>query len=318
MWHHRSALGSRFRIPLLPLFTCICFAAAVALWLGWQLAVDGPAPYLKAARDHLRGHFGTWGSTVNTDARPLTRPTRFIKTLLVFSLGGWWPSLPTIRLPATVCWLGLTAVGGVRLLRHSYRPVRLLALTWSLPYLIWLVFGQAVDLPRQHFPLAVWVCVVAALGLPHRLWQSVPIGSMAIASVAFVTWPLALEHHETPMGEQQLAEFLRLQARSSRVVLITHNISPLVRAMAPRARQVTARSGGRARQVQELQQERFRVFATDKALTADDLSRGEWVPVVRFCQNSFIRPWGSQWLVYEFAPGSTPPTHLECFIHRGP
>jgi len=207
-----------------------------------------------------------------------------------------------------VLWLVLLFRGTRTLIRMPDRGVQWLAALWFLPYAFWLIVGQAVMLPRQHLPVVVTCCLFAALGLPSIRFRPALLGTMMVA-LAMVTVPRALNHQTQPLQEQQVGDFLAKQLRHHRVAMIDRKTWPLAKSIAPQVLWVQRR-GDKA---EPLRRQGYTVFSPAGVLSDKEEASGLWIPSARICQGEYLRPWGTNLIIYQYNPGMTPPPFLPCY-----
>jgi hypothetical protein len=129
---NKVKLKGNLTLPILPLVVLVSIALPIILWLGWQIKAEG-THFFEAANTHLEGHYEQWGGSVTTDHNLLSRPFRFFETNLVYGLGGWLPSTPLVRLPATIGLTALLLLGCYRLIKSPKPTALILALLWAVP-----------------------------------------------------------------------------------------------------------------------------------------------------------------------------------------
>ncbi len=210
-----------FFLPLL------AFVLTVGLWLGWQVAMEGPKVLEvitnRAASNYQVHDFvlqnggdgdpATWG--VFTRAKVLT------KMVSVYGVGGWWPGVPEIRLLVSLLLAGLLLLGGWRLIRNWRSAALHLAVLWSLPYFVTSVqISHDLNMARYTFPLVALLCIVAGLGLPsQKIARSLALFGLTIA-LLLVTGPLALQHRVSPPLGQRLADFANIYLDPAKAAVI--------------------------------------------------------------------------------------------------
>jgi hypothetical protein len=276
---------------VLPLLVIGCFGLAVSLWFGWQLLMEGWG-FFVAGDQHLVGHYTEWGGSVTTDKNILTRPVRLLETLTVYGLGSWWPGLDLIRLPATLIMLALAGAGSVRLVRAQSRQPLIMGLLWAVPYFLWILVGNDVDLARYEFPLVALICGLVGAGLPER--KKLAGGAILAAglSLALITIPQAIEHHTSPpIGERMVKYVNTNPAAGKKVYLINGATAPLAFFLEDEAH------GVYSQQVtdDQLEPETARLQSAGWNLYLTALPRQAppgWFPVARLCRGQFMESRG--------------------------
>ena len=308
-------------LPILPLVALFSLALPVILWLGWQIKAEG-THFFEAANTHLAGHYEEWGGSVTTDSNLLSRPLRFFETNLVYGWGGWFPSTPLIRISVTISLTALLISGGYRLFKSPKRIALFLALLWAVPYALWILIGNDVDLARYDFPLIAMTCIVAGMGLPQGRLKSQLALIMVLISLCIVTVPLAVEHHVSPPIGQRLAAYSNTNLNPAKsAVIITDDVPTLVFFMseiAPSYRTLRFSNDQIAIQTWRLESQGKTVYATLNPANATT----DWEPVARFCRGRFMESRGpiETWL-YRHKPdavskskqsASPPDVGLQC------
>lgn len=276
---------------LLPLLVAACFGLTVSLWLGWQFLMEG-WKFIEAGDTHLVGHYTEWGGSISTDKNLLTRPLRMVETLVVYGLGGWWPGLSLLRLPATLGLLALIVAGFKGLVSSSNRTVLYMTILWAGPYFVWILLGNDVDLARYDFPLVAILCVLAGSGLLSNRY----LGRLAIPliglSLALITIPQAIEHHTLPPVGDQLVNYARANSPTN-AFIINDDTSPLIFFLldeTPETYSVRVATAGIEEATTKLEAAGYAVYVT--ALPGSALPGSDWVPVARFCRGQFMESRG--------------------------
>ncbi len=175
------ALG--FRLSALPLLAVLLGAGTLGrprgwlhaglglgvgllLWLPWFLVQVGPAEFLAQGQAFSAGHFGDWGQTAFSGVGLVHRPGAFLAGLA--SASGW--NQPWVL-----------AAGLVLLAAVARRGAQLGTLwrLWTLPYSLWLLFGQNLSRGRHYLPLLLAGC-----------WALTQVSADQPAFSARQKWPL--------------------------------------------------------------------------------------------------------------------------------
>jgi hypothetical protein len=286
--------GDRWRGLPAPLVIFSAGLAGMLPWLIWLLARD-PSALLYGARSHVGGHFGQWGGSLWTDAHPVTRPLRALRTLAVYGLGARWSDRWGLAVSAS--WAALLAMAAAWRQWES-RVSRLVAL-WALPHLLYVFVGHDMDFPRYMLSAVALLSVLGGLA-PMRFGRAGFVAVIvAAAAMTQVSFPLAIRQRHQPPAEISVARFLA--GRHAAVAVVDHPGLPfflegadadIVWAVTtadeiPRWREVWAGAGRE-------------VFATEPP----PLDAFGWIPVGHFCRDPLINPYLSPelWL---FAPASS-------------
>lgn len=278
----------RFGLPLLVIG---CFGMAIAVWLGWQFQMEGWS-FLEAGDRHLVGHYTEWGGSVTTDKNVLTRPVRMFETLGVYGLGGWWPGIDLIRLPATLLLLVLAGTGSYRLVHGKSRQPLIIGLLWAGPYFLWILLGNDVDLVRYDFPLVALICVLAGLGLPEQKKLAGGVMVTVCLSMALITIPQAVEHRNNPHIGEKLVKYVNTNPLTGKKVYIVDDATSLLgffledEAPGVYSRRITD---------DKLEQETAKLEGAGWNLYLTALpgqAPPGWFPVIRLCRGQFMESRG--------------------------
>jgi hypothetical protein len=320
VWQYRKDKLQLGKFPLkinLLVVAALCLGLPIVYWLGWQWLMEGPK-FVQAALTHLDGHYSEWGGSITTDHQVLTRPVRLLQTVVVYGLGGWWPGTPLFRLGATVAMLLLVGRGGWRLFKNPNRTPLILAVLWLVPYGLWILLGNDVDLARYDFPFIALLCILAGLGLPTstdiktryikpKFIPALILGGVVIL-VGAVSVPLALDHHTNPPIGGKLADFANRHLPQAAQVFLADNISPMVFFMlyqAPTVQLRRATDDALLSQVLQLSQTYpvFLATATPPAAMPEN-----WVEVTNFVRNPYLESRGplEVWF-YQYVPVKATP-----------
>lgn len=258
--------------PRIAVFLTAIFVAG--LWLGGLWIHEGGA-LIDTTRAHLAGHSGQWGNTASLDPVPWTRPLRLLRVLLVDALGGWWPGLSWTRLPATLGAFALVFRGLHRIQVDSAWPLRPLLIAWTVPYVLWVLLGFDLDVPRYALPLAAVVALLAGIGVPSR--GGVPLLIALGVAQAVVSVPLALEHARQPSLGYALVDAVKADAGGRRPALLVTDPLLFVPASALSADgPLYADPAALSKEAHRLETAGFLVYATTPAPD----SPGEWEKVL--------------------------------------
>ena len=291
-WKRRDERWHGLRAPLV---LAMALVAGVLPWLVW-LAVRDPAALFYGARAHVGGHFQRWGESVWTDHHPLTRPLRAVRTLSVYGLGAV-PSDPR-GLVVSAAWLAILALAAARGRWQS--PVSRLVGLWAWPHLLYVFVGHDIDYPRYMLSAVALLSLIGGL-VPLRSGRAgFAAVLVAVAGMAVVSGPLALEQRRQPPVEVRAAQFLARQ-RSASVAIVEHSglqfflewADPAIMSVEATAQEVPGWQQAWASAGRE-------VFATEPP----PQDPGGWLPVAHFCRDAPINPYLGRdlWL---FAPVSS-------------
>jgi hypothetical protein len=276
------------------------FLGVIALWWGWQLAMDGTR-YFQAARSHVRGHAEAWGGSLLTDPAPWSRPWRWLATLAAGWVGR--DGLGLLRPATLLVLLALIAAGTLRLARaRAWGPLGL-TLAWLSAYGGTVLLAFDVGLDRYALPVLPLLGLLAGLGLPRRraglvllLALLLPLGAQTVR--------LAAAHEGAPRLGHRLAFWL------ARHVDVSHHV--LFATLAAPNLAFYVRAAGvpivvRPQAAQRLSSEAEQVAASGRVALATEPApdRPEsWQPLARFCRGPISEETGvtELWL-YRYAPG---------------
>jgi hypothetical protein len=286
---------SRQRAGLAPV---LAFLGTVALWAGWQWAMDGVG-LLQAGLAHTRWNLAAEGVAVTADPHPVVRTLTLLRILVVHGLGGFWPGTPGSRIPATLALAGLGFVGLTRLSRAiRAEPLRIIGL-WILPYVLGMVLGFAVGFPRYGLPLVACGALVVGVGLPAGRTAALAALLVVALALAAVSVPLAIEHRASPPVPWQLARYLRERVDPSRALVLEPapdtGMVGLFLFETARGFLVAPEDDPDLRRTMTFFEARGRtVFAT----VPPSFEPEEWVPLARFCRDRLLdnQSLGELWL----------------------
>lgn len=298
-WRTRS-----FRV--LPLLALLVLSGTIGAWLGWQWAMEG-SNFIEAGRAILNGHYNEWGNSFNTDPNPLMRPVRFVETIVVHGLGGWWPGAPWWRVPVSVMLGSLLAIGAWHLACSPKRTSLLFAILWFVPYFTWVLLSHDLEFSRYGFPLVALACIVGGIGLPANRTVALTTLAGVVLVVSIVSVPLAFEHQNNPPLGQKLINYLKVNFEPEKTtVIITEDFGSLTFFMkdtAPKYRSLWLKYREveiQARRVSAQAQAVYATFAPEKA-------PNNWVAVARFCRQRFLETSGpSEVWLYRYQTGVKP------------
>jgi 4-amino-4-deoxy-L-arabinose transferase-like glycosyltransferase len=309
-------LKRAYRVGKIPVFIYALGALALSggAWLGWQLLMEG-SRFFAATNQHLAGHYSSWGGSVTTDRNLLTRPLRLLETNVIYGWGGWWPTdVPLWRVPLTLIALYLLGMGVLRLGRSSNKqPLILLALA-GLPYLLWIMLGNDVDLARYSLPFIAIGVIVAGIGLPSAKKQAYATLLVTLVAVSVVSVPLGVEHRDSLPIMHRLTAYLNTNLDpSDATIIVTDDVAGLIFFVQENSSQFQAirvRTEAIETQTRELQAQGRTIYAVGLA----NVNLAGWQPEVRLCRSRFLESRGplEVW-VYRYAPGEKVVAPATCY-----
>jgi hypothetical protein len=288
-----------------------------AIWFGWQLAQDGFG-WFRAGQQILGGHYSSWGESALTDQNPLSRPLRFLETIIALGLGGWMPELEIWRIGLNLAWLLAVGFGMYTLWPTKAREPLLLLGVWLAPHVLWMVSSQDVGSARYVQPIVLAFICLAGIGLtpialtrsikttdssatslepppqPITRWLRPGLIVLLIAGMAFNTLPLALEHHLSPPIEQQALLAIAKTVQLARAAILFDR--PLF-FTSEKHREVKLWSVQPDRippNVTRFEAGVEAVFALRSSLDRSPMPPW-WRPVARLCRNRLLRLRTSDW-----------------------
>jgi hypothetical protein len=302
VWRRRGTPAARKAV--------LAFAACVAVWLSWQLALDR-ASFATALWRQLTTHVADPGNRVRSAFDLIQRPLGVLRTTWVDGLGGYWPGEPVERWPATLVFATLFGLGLRRLARTQHAATTSLWL-WAAAWATWLVLFHDVTFTRYVLPLTAWAAVVASLGLPAGGARWPAVATLA-ASVGAVGVPLGFAHRTHPPVGEKLARHVERHFEPGRDALILPQAdTPIalryVLERSPDSRVLVVPPEEIAPQAAYLAGEGLAVYGTLPAPAAPE----RWKPVARFCRDRHLDPRGpfELWLFRletQAQPAGTPP-----------
>ncbi|NWJ47262.1 MAG: DUF2723 domain-containing protein [Chloroflexi bacterium] len=312
-WKNRHQKVGRWNYPALMLVVVGGLLISTGLWLSWQIWLEG-SRFFEATINHLNGHYSEWGGSITTDHNLLNRPVRMLETTLVYGFGGWWPGTPWLRILPTLALLFLSINGIKRLLQASNRHMVILAGLWGIPYLLWILLGNDVDLARYDLPLVALICILAAIGLPFgRLAAYGALVALAFV-LGMVTVPLAWEHRESPPIGQRLVRYVNQNLNNTGTTIAINDQIPYLifylQEYAPSYSSIRIQNDSLDVQVEKLTLEGRKIYIT---ALPDSLGEG-WVPVARFCRGQYMESRGplEVWF-YLYDPSNQQEPSLRCY-----
>lgn len=311
LWLKRS-----YRLGKIPLFLYSVGTLGVTglVWLGWQLLMEG-SRFFEATNQHLSGHYSSWGGSITTDHNILTRPLRLLETNVIYGFGGWWPdNVPLWRIPATLLVGALLVLGMLRLWRTTNKQPLFLVLLTAIPYLLWIVLGNDVDLARYSLPFVALGAIVAALGLPTLQKGAYLLAAGTLVALAVVSVPLGIEHRDSLPVMHPLTNYLNSNLDSAvATVIVTDDVSHLIfftLENSPQIESIRVRTEEIDAKVNALVANGRTVYAVG----LPNVKLSGWQPEARLCRSRFMESRGPLeiWL-YRYAPGESKPAPAACY-----
>jgi hypothetical protein len=300
-WKAWSARRERWWGLRPPVVLTAALLAGVAPWLA-ALALRDPAGYIQAGRQHLGGHFGSYGESIWTDPHPLLRPWVALHTLAVHGLGFGGPSLGWTRVCASVGWMA-TLVLAARL-RPWRGPMARLVGLWAVPHLAYVFFAHDVAYPR--YGLSATLALVSWAGLAAAGAKPLALVAPALTAVAAaaVSLPLAIHQGRQPPVESQAARYLARQPGGAVVLGTRADVL-----LADYASQFEGRVFVVRVPVQDLPAMRRQAAREGRSVFVSALppeDAAAWVPIAHFCRDRMIEPLSAEelWL---FTVGTADP-----------
>jgi hypothetical protein len=198
---------------------CYGLVMGVCLWLAPQLALTGGLDLLDDGLAFTSQHFSQWGGTLVSSATPeyqqvCDRLTMLVWGLLAYSLGFWWPDTSSVRIVPSAIML-IAFAFGCRQIRWGKRTGFLLL--YTLPYGLWVFFGQHAEQPRHLLPLIPVLLVLLAVGLDRLLHASARLGWIACVLLFLVlgamSTRLIVVHVLIPPPRLQVVHYVAAQYR---------------------------------------------------------------------------------------------------------
>jgi Protein of unknown function (DUF2723) len=325
LWPVGAVLLSK--LPLLERFRRVGLVLAgvvipVAVWFGWQLSVDG-LRWFEVGREMLGSHHLDWVVEANEDSLP-AQLGRFARTVLASGLGGLAGSLAWDRALVTAGWILGIVVGCWTMFQSPYRRSFGLLATFVLPHLLWVFLTRDLTSARYALPVIVTLVPLATVGfcaLPLRgnlsfsirkISLSVLVASIAATPFVFaslhVTFPLALEHRDSPPVEQQQVKFI--QSMVSAVVpgrdatLLMREPMLFTRSMLIGVRMPIRDATTVGPDEHEFQDQTKLVLASSLNATLETWPNW-WQPIARFCRNPLLQARtrdANQIVLYRYVP----------------
>jgi 4-amino-4-deoxy-L-arabinose transferase-like glycosyltransferase len=295
---------------------------AVAVWFGWQLSVDG-LRWFEVGREMLGSHHLDWVVGATEDSLP-AQLGRFARTVLANGLGGLAGLFAWDRALVTVGWCLGIAAGCWTMLKPPYRRSFGLLATFVLPHLVWVFLTRDLTSARYALPVIVTLVPLATVGLCmlllpgnssfsiHKIPLSVLVASIAAALFIFaslrVTFPLALEHRDSPPVEQQQVKFIQSMvsavATGRNATLLMQEPMLFTRSMLIGVRMPIRDAATVGPDEPEFEDRTKLVLASSLNMTLKTWPNW-WQPIARFCRNPLLRARtrdANQIVLYRYVP----------------
>jgi 4-amino-4-deoxy-L-arabinose transferase-like glycosyltransferase len=279
-----------------------CLLVVVA-WFALQMVLDGRG-FLAAGQARLLDHMNHWGRRVLSSGNWLERPVAFLRTYVVYGVGGWWLGEPA-GLARLLVTTGLLLSGLAGLGRLAGRQARLAAImlgAWAVPYALGVLAFHDPALARYSLPLVVITCVVMSLGLPEAMLGRLAATAALCVSIALVAGPLAAEHRVTPALGVQLSREVSTRLRGSSVMLVTEDVAYLQLFLSRYAPGVRTDRIAIA-DLPDRAAAEVAAGSTVYAMRTDPARPNDWLPLARFHRDRRLESRGptTAWL-YQYAP----------------
>jgi hypothetical protein len=291
-WRRRH---ERWRGIPAPLVLLMAGAAGVLPWLVW-LAVRDSSILISGVSSHVGGHFQRWGESLWTDHHPLTRPLRAAHTVAVSGLGASaWHGRGVV---VSAAWAAILALAGAS---GRWRgPVSRVIGFWAVPHLVYIFVGHDIDYPRYLLSAVAFLTVVGGLALFRFPRAGTVAVIVAVAAMATVSGPLALEQRRMPPIEIRVEWFLARRAPAAIAVVDQSGLKFFLENSTADIVSMGATAEGVVSLRQMWESAGREVFTTDPP----PQDPAGWVPVAHFCTDRLLNPYLIQdlWL---FAPVSS-------------
>ncbi|MDR4499273.1 MAG: glycosyltransferase family 39 protein [Candidatus Scalindua sp.] len=138
------------------------FFSGVSVWLLPLMYYTGLKPLTINGYEFVFGHFTDWGGTALTSPNLFTRISYFMWSFFCSGLGFWCNDTSFIRvLPSIVMVSGM-----IIFMRHvRFDFTAKFMVIYTVPYLLWVFFGQNLEKPRHIVPLIPFVIICISAGL---------------------------------------------------------------------------------------------------------------------------------------------------------
>jgi len=196
---------------------------SILLWfIPTALHEGGVVPYLQMGMAFTEGHFTEWGGTALDSQFSLMDRVRIImgEHLILTGGIGWldwevneWITWLSILLWALLC---------VWQYRNNRTAFTFFLLT-SVPYALWVLFGQNADKPRHILPLIPFLLMAFAPLFGSKKWrkQTGPILLLILLLFGTIGWEKGIEYRQTTSPMIQLVEYLDYHYQANNSVIFT-------------------------------------------------------------------------------------------------
>ncbi len=205
----------------------ICYGVSaliigICVWLIPLSFYTGLGPLVSNGLSFAFGHFSDWGGSVATSQNIIPRASGFVWCLFCNGCGFWCYDTSAVRIMPSVI-MGIGIIFYFRHLSNNYKT-RFIAF-YTLPYFLWVFFGQNLEKPRHVLPLIPVIIICISVGLVqagyfldrysylniyryrffslYRLFIGIFIVSMSIISVKVVD-----THKNRPIAQVQLLDYV--------------------------------------------------------------------------------------------------------------
>lgn len=296
----------------------------VAAWLVPLVVLTGPVELLRIGSGFLRGHAGEWGGTVAVRPDLGWRLENLGFDIVAAGLGLPWPGVGGDSAPVLVArvvlalafggalvTLGLAAPRGA--LSSGERRVALLALSFGVPYGVWMFLGQNLLKARHALPVVLALALLAAVGVSvlarFMASQRLPFlaGATLAVSAAGVMLPVAIAQGEEPSPAARLVAHVASTLPPAGTLLFTGEEARLFEHYVPHYR------AGRPATAEQLRHEVERVAAAGANVYVTSTAPGfealapHLEPVSRFACDRRVRSHAYEIILFHYRPAPPPP-----------
>jgi hypothetical protein len=168
------------------------------------------------------GHFTDWGGSIVTFGG-FERVIRFIESIWVYGLGGWWFNtsffriVPSFMMPAALLY---------SLKRHFLWYQWWFLGMYIIPYMLWVFFGQNVANPRHMMPVIPVVLMLISYGLCKihekgeiTAFRTQTLILLFVAALSVISSVLVIQYHNAIPAPIQIIQFInqRFDTTSTRI-----------------------------------------------------------------------------------------------------
>jgi len=200
------------------------------------------------------------------------------------------------------------------LTKNAKRHILTLIGLWTVPYALWLLVGNDVDLSRYYFPLVAIGCLLAGIGLVSLKIPAVWLLAGWVLINGVITVPLAIEHQGSPPIGHKVVDYLYANFDPNQTVIFipTNSETPhLIPFLKERGTDFASFSFPIASLEGPVAYQEAHNNTVYALLIPGQVPKG-WTPVAHFCRNRYIQSRGEVDIWLYKHQGSEAAVNLAC------